>query len=123
VLQWGAVRCRGRAVKTHEKLWQCVAVCYSVVQYVAACCSVLLYVAACCRGRAVKLHQNLLRCVAISVSVLQCVAVCGSVSHCVAEGNVRIESIAMLCSEQGSICQDAPETVAVCCSALQCVTV
>jgi len=41
-------------------VWQCVAVCCSVLLYVVVCCSVLLYVVVCC-------------------SVLQCVAVCCSV--------------------------------------------
>ena len=56
-------------------VWQCVAVCGSVLRCVAVCCSVLQCVAVCC---------SMLQCVAVCCSMLQCVAVCCSVLQCVA---------------------------------------
>jgi len=47
---------------------QCVAVCYSVLQFGAVCCTVCCTV--CC---------SVLQCIAVCCSVLQCVAVCCSV--------------------------------------------
>ena len=59
-------------------MWQCVAVCCSVLQYVAVYCSVLQCVAVCCCSVLLqcKVYEA---CFSVCGNVLQCVAVCCSV--------------------------------------------
>jgi len=73
----GAV-CPRASCGTH--MYQCVAVCCSVLQCVAVCCSVLQCVAVQCAREqvVVRICINVLQCVAVRCSVLQCVAVCCS---------------------------------------------
>jgi len=67
-------------------VWQCVAVCCSVLQCVAVCCSVLQCVAVCHSVlQCVAVCCSVLQCVAVRCSVLLCVAVCCSVMRCVTE--------------------------------------
>jgi len=83
-----------RLVLVIRIIFQCVAVCCSVLQCVAGvlqvCCKC---VAVCC---------SVLQCVAVYCSVLQCIAVCFSALQCVA------------------LCCNVLQCVTACCSVLQC---
>ena len=96
---------------TFVLVWQCVAVCCSVLQCIAVCCSVLQCAAVCC---------SVLQYVAVCCSVLQCAAVCCSVLQCVAVCCSALQCVAVLLM---SLYEWVLQCVAVCCSALQCVAV
>ena len=73
-------------------MWQCVAVCGSVLKCVTVCYNMLYYFAANCS----VLHQEVF--ISLECSVLQCVAVCGSVLQCVTRGGVESrERLACYC--------------------------
>jgi len=87
-------------------LLQCVTVCCSVLQCVAVCCSVLQCVAVCCRA-------------------LQCVAAKPDRStQCTSTQNPHIPRQYHTARVNGgaSLMCSVLQSVAVCCSALQCVT-
>ena len=69
-------------------VYECVAVCCSVLQCVAVCCSVLLCVAVCC---------SVLQCVAACCSVLQRVAACCNVLQCEAVYCNVLQCVSMRC--------------------------
>jgi len=87
---------------------QCVAVCYSVVQFVA-----VWLICSTWRG-----GRHLLQCVAVCCSVLQCVLQYGVYA-------AHEEELDMCCSvlQCVVVCCSVLQCVAVCCSVLQCVAV
>ena len=115
-----------------------VAVCCSVLQCVAVCCSVLQCVTMCCSHPIhwVLSFNNKHTLLCVAVSLLQCIAVCCSVLQCVA---VCCSVIVTLCCNVSPLINDATQffgrhqrivksqlqfswsCVAVCCSVLQSV--
>jgi len=95
--------------RTHT---ECVAVCGSVWQCAAVCCSVLHMM----RNASQHVATSVLQCVAVCGSVWQCVAVCGSVLQRVA---YDAECIATCCNECIAMCCSVLQCAAVCCSVLQ----
>ena len=103
-------------------IWQCVAVCCSVLQCVAACGTAWQCCAVCCRllrslKTIVQWHwRRAGRCidryVAVCCSVLRCCSVCCSMLRCL---DAIVQWHWMCCS--------VLQCVAVCCSVLQCVTI
>jgi len=94
-----------------QVLFQCVAVCCSVLHCVAVCCSVLQSVAECCIVSQYGKHTILFACfscirtpnfrigsgvfqfVAVCCRVLQSVAVCRSESQCVAVRGTALQCV------------------------------
>ena len=94
---------------------QCVAVCCCVLQCVAVCCSVLQCLAVCC---------SVLQSVAVCCSVLQCVALCHPItSHHPTKMCQQLFSGSRRRSrsESDNVLLISLQSVAVCCTLLQCV--
>ena len=91
-------------------MFQCVVVCFSVLQRLAVCCSVLncvvkleydpfpSYIYKVC----VAVRCNVLQCVAVCCNMLQDVAVCCSVLQCVAVCRSVLQCV-ILCAASGSV--------------------